>query len=270
MDTTKLKDRLNGKLQTQQPEPTKGRIINMENTTANTENTTALTTVRNSNYVALTSDALGIISENLKNQQLSHSLFDIIKSPSGGTTSFTVPTLSGEEMVKELTGIILDYTTPRAYWDTPDPVEGTPPVCFSHNSIVSTDGEPCSRCQFNDFGSKNGGETQAKACKESVCIFLLREDNILPLVVRVPVSSKMLFMKYATRLVSNLTPICGVVTKITLEKATNKTGQPYAKFNFEAVSTLSQEETATARAFGQKFMEILSASDMETVIPEAV
>ena len=21
-----------------------------------------------------------------------------------------------------------DYTTPRAYWDTPDPVEGTPPA----------------------------------------------------------------------------------------------------------------------------------------------
>ena len=35
----------------------------------------------------------------------------------------------------ELSGIILDYTTPRAYWDTPDPVEGTPPVCMSQNSI---------------------------------------------------------------------------------------------------------------------------------------
>ena len=278
MDTTKLKDKLNGKLKPKQSKPVEvntqeeGTVSTMENATVNTvAESMALMPVA-SNYVALTSDALGIISENLKNQQLSTALFDVVKSPSGGTTAFTVPGLSGDEIEKELTGIILDYTTPRAYWDTPDPVEGTPPVCYSNNSTVSFEGQPCSQCQYNDFGSKNGGETNAKACKESVCIFLLRQDNILPLVVRVPVSSKMLFMKYATRLVSSLTPICGVTTKITLEKATNKTGQPYAKFNFEAVNTLSQEETATARAFGQKFMEIMNTADIQpvSVIAEAV
>lgn len=259
MDTTNLKNRLNGKLKPQQPKPAEEKIINMPDPSTET---TALTAV-GSDYIALTSDALGIIRENLKDQQLSHSLFDIIKSPSGGTTAFTVPGLSGDEVEKELIGIILDYTTPRAYWDTPDPIEGTPPICYSNNSIVSFEGQPCSLCQFNDFGSKNGGETQAKACKESVCIFLLRPDNILPLVVRVPVSSKMLFLKYTTRLVSNLTSLSSVVTKITLEKATNKTGQPYAKYNFEAVSTLSPEETATAKAFGQKFMEILNTAHVE-------
>ena len=269
MDTTKIKERLNGKLQNKQSKSAKSNPEE-ERTVATMENEPNSVTPVVSNYVALTSDVLGIISENLKNQQLSPALFDIVKSPSGGTTAFTVPGLSGDEIEKELTGIILDYTTPRAHWDTPDPVEGTPPVCYSNNSVVSVEGQPCIQCQFNDFGSKNGGETQAKACKESVCIFLLRQDNILPLVVRVPVSSKMLFMKYATRLVSNLTPISGVVTKITLEKATNKTGQPYAKFNFEAVSTLSTEEAATAKAFGQKFMEILNTADVMPTMAEAV
>ena len=272
MDTTKLKGKLNGKLQSQQsstqPQETQPKE-EMTNAVVEQSATTALSVIK-SDYVALTSDALSIISENLKNQQLSPALFDVIKSPSGGTTAFTVPTISGEDIEKELTGIILDYTTPRAYWDTPDPVEGTPPVCYSNDSTISFEGQPCSQCQFNDFGSKNGGETQAKACKESVCIFLLRPDNILPLVVRVPVSSKMLFMKYTTRLVSNLTPMCGVVTKITLEKATNKTGQPYAKFIFEAVKALSPEETTTARAFGQKFMEIVSAANVVPVMAEAV
>ena len=270
MNTTKLKDRLNGKLQAKQPEPTETNPTEERNVATMQDASTSLIPVA-SNYVALTSDALGIISENLKNQQLSPALFDVVKSPSGGTTAFSVPGLSGDEIEKELTGIILDYTTPRAYWDTPDPVEGTPPICYSNNSVVSFEGQPCSQCQFNDFGSKNGGETNAKACKESVCIFLLRQDNILPLIVRVPVSSKMLFLKYTTRLVSNMTPISGVVTKITLEKATNKTGQPYAKFNFEAVDTLSAEETATARAFGQKFMEILNTANVAPpVVAEAV
>ena len=263
MDTTKIKGRLNEKLQARQPKPTEERNSIMQN------ETTELAPVE-SGYIALTSNALDIISENLKNQPLSPGLFDVVKSPSGGITVFSVPGLSGDEIEKELTGIILDYSTPRAYWDTPDPVEGTPPVCFSSDSVVSFEGKPCSQCQFNDFGSKNGGETNAKACKEQVCIFLLRQNSILPLVVRVPVSSKMLFMKYTARLVSSMTPLYGVVTKISLEKATNKTGQPYAKFNFEAVSTLGPEEIAAAKMFGQGFMEIMDAADAPPVMAEAV
>ena len=261
MANSKLKDQLNEKLQNQQSVSSEERVTNMTDTTA-------LTTVSESNYIALTSDALGIISENLKHQQLSPAMFDVVKSPSGGTTAFTVPGLSGDEVQKELTGIILDYSTPRAHWDTPDPVEGTPPICYSRDSVVSFDGKACNLCQFNDFGSKNGGETQAKACKESVWVFLLRQDTILPLIVRIPVSSKTAFLKYTTRLISKLTPISSVVTKITLEKATNKSGQPYAQYNFEAVSTLTPEEAVAAKAFGQKFMDVLNAADTP-IIAEA-
>lgn len=127
MDTANLKNRLGGKLQARQSElATEGRIITMPNT--------SLTTV-NSGYIALTNNALDIISENLKNQPLSLSLFDVVKSPPGGATVFAVPGLSGEDTEKELSGIILDYQTPRAYWDTPDPIEGEPPVCWSRDSL---------------------------------------------------------------------------------------------------------------------------------------
>jgi hypothetical protein len=262
MSTSNLKSKLNGKLQPNQTETADDNAVNTPSAA------TALATVNHSSFVALTSDALGIINENLKNQPLSYSLFDIVKSPSGGTTAFTVPGLAGDEIQKELTGIILDYTTPRAYWDTPDPVEGTPPICFSKDSIVSHEGKPCNRCQFNDFGSKNG-DSLAKACKEQVQILLLRPDNIMPVIVRVPVSSKLLFQKYMTRLIGRMIPLSGVVTKITLEKTTNKTGQPFALYNFEAVKQITPEEAANAKAFGQKFVETLNA-DEEPVIAEAV
>jgi len=234
-------------------------------------NTTALAPVK-SGYIALTNNALDIISENLKNQPLSYQLFDVIKSPSGGITSFSVPGLSGDEMEKEITGIILDYTTPRAYWETSDPVEGEPPVCWSKDSLISHEGKPCNRCQFNDFGSKNGGngDSNAKACKESVQLFLLRPDNIMPLIVRVPVSSKLLFQKYMTRLVRRMIPLSSVVTRITLEKATSRDGKPYATYNFEAVSNLTPEEAVTAKAFGSKFMVILNAVDDVEPLAEAV
>ena len=221
-----------------------------------------------SSYLALNPNTLDIIRSNLKSQPLTYELFDVVKSPSGGSTVFSVPGLSGDEAEKELYGIILDYTTPRAYWDNPDPVEGTPPLCLSRNSIISEDGKACAHCPFNDFGSKDG-ESNAKACKESALLFLLRPNNILPLLVRVPVTSKGRFLKYATRLLSTLTPISSVVTKITLEKTTSKTGKPFALFNFEAVSKLSAEEAAQAKAFGQQFMDIVNAADMVPDLAEA-
>ena len=244
MNTENLKSKLSSKVK----DITEERTIVMQET--------ALT-----NYAALKNNSLEIIKSNLKNQPLSLQLFDIIKSPSGGSTSFTIPTLSGETTEKSITGIILDYTTPRAYWDTPDPVEGTPPVCFSSDSLVSHDGKVCANCPFNDFGSKDG-TTNAKACKESVVLFLLRPDNIMPILVRVPVSSKMIFQRYMTRLIGKMIPVSGVVTRITLEKTTNKTGHPYALYNFEAVETLGTEEAENARKFSKNFMELVNASDV--------
>ena len=257
MDTTKLKSRMNGKVQElQQP-------VEVVEVTSN-----MTLAPMNSGYLALNNNALEIIRENLKNQPLSYALFDMVKSPSGGATVFEVPGLAGAEAEKELVGIVLDYTTPRAYWDTPDPVEGTPPVCMSHDSLISQDGKICSRCPFNDFGSKDG-ESNAKACKESVLLFLLRPQSIMPLLVRIPVTSKPRFLRYMTRLVGTLTPLNGVVTKITLEKATSKAGKPYALYNFDAVSVLSSEEAAHARVFAEQFMEIVDAADMDPEMSEA-
>lgn len=255
MDTTKLKNKLGDKVLALQE-------------SADVANAETALAMASSDYLALNSNALDIIRENLKNQPLSFDFFDVVKSPSGGSTVFSVPGLAGDEAEKELTGIILDYTTPRAYWDTPDPVEGTPPTCLSQNSIISQDGKACARCPYNDFGSKDG-DSNAKACKESVLIFLLRPNNIIPLLVRVPVTSKPRFLKYSTRLLSSLTPISSVVTKITLEKTTSKGGKPYALFNFEAVGTLSPDEAAQAKKFGQQFMAYVESANLEPEFAEA-
>ena len=158
MTSEQLKNHLNSKVESINNE--RKNVIMSEN---------AITT--NQGYVALKSNTIDIIRQNLKNQPLSFQLFDTVKSPSGGSTVFTVPGISGDEIEKSITGIILDYTTPRAYWETSDPVEGTPPTCYSRDSLVSFDGKACCHCPFNDFGSKDG-ESNAKACKESVALII--------------------------------------------------------------------------------------------------
>ena len=233
------------------------RLNNMVQTVEETLDTTELAVTNN--FAALTNNALDIIRSNLKKQPLSFQLFDIVKSPSGGSTVFSVPGLSGDEAEKELTGIILDYSTPRAYWKTADPVEGTPPDCFSEDSMISHEGKACAQCPFNDYGSKDG-DSNAKACKESVVLYLLRPNNIMPIVVRVPVTSKLRFQRYLTRLVGRMKPLSSVVTKITLEKTTNRTGQPYSLFNFEVVKELEPEEAASAAKFAEQFATLLDTT----------
>ena len=261
MDNNNLLDQLDGKL-SESSEATGG-------TPAVAPVVTPVTPVSNSSYVALTSNAIDIIGENLKGQALSPALFDVVKSPTGGGTAFAVPGLSGEDMEKELIGIIIDYRTPRAYWDTPDPVEGTPPKCFSRDSITSSEGKSCHSCMFNEFGSKDNGDGAGKACKESIEILLLRPDSIMPVIVRVPVTSKVTFQKYMMRLAGRMITLSSVVTKITLEKTTNGTGQPYSLYNFEAVNQLSPEEATNAKAFGAKFMEVMNSADVDSIV-EAV
>ena len=75
MDNTKLKTRMSGKVQDLQ-EPTEP----ME-----TVSDTSLAPVE-SGYLALNNNALDIIRANLKSQPLTLDLFDVVKSPSGGST----------------------------------------------------------------------------------------------------------------------------------------------------------------------------------------
>ncbi len=249
MNNEQLKSRLNSKVES----ITQERKIEAMNETA---------IIAEQGYIALKDNTIDIIKQNLKNQPLSFQLFDTVKAPSGGSTVFTVPGISGDEIEKSITGIILDYATPRAYWKTADPVEGTPPTCYSTNSIVSTDGKACNSCPYNTFGSRNG-ESNAKACKESVSLFMLRPGNIMPIIVRIPVSSKVIFQRYLTKLIGRMLPVSGVVTKITLEKTTNKAGQPYSVYNFEAIDVLPADSAAKASAFAKGFMKIVDDANIK-------
>ena len=90
MDNTKLKSRMSGKIQElQQPAPG-AEIAAVESTPAPVD----------SGYLALNHNTLDIIRANLKSQPLTLDLFDIVKSPSGGSTVFSVPGLSGDEPEK--------------------------------------------------------------------------------------------------------------------------------------------------------------------------
>ena len=82
MDNTKLKNRLGSKVQSLQEDQERASEL--------------IVIPEKSDYIALNNNALDIIKENLKYQPMSFDLFDIVKSPSGGATVFSVPGLVGD------------------------------------------------------------------------------------------------------------------------------------------------------------------------------
>ena len=83
----------------------------------------------------------------------------------------------------------------------------------------------------------------------------------MPIIVRIPVSSKLIFQRYLTRLIGKMIPISSVVTKITLDQTTNTSGQLSSLFHFETSKMLSPDEADNAKTFGEKFMEIINSEN---------
>jgi len=155
---------------------------------------------------------------------------DRVKIPSGGGVSWTVPTLDGEESVKELTGIILHHQDVRAYWSKSIDEGGgdSPPDCASPDGQVGMGdpGGPCSSCPLAKFGSATKGKGQA--CKQVKVLYLLPPEALLPLAVTLAPTSIKGVKQYLLRLASRAKKPQEVITAITLEKAKNADGIPYS------------------------------------------
>ena len=119
-----------------------------------TTKTNTLATI--TEYRALTTntnEVLAVIQENLGNEKMTDQDLDRIILDG---LSWRVPTLEGEESVNSLDGIIVHWTTPRAYWRTSldDGGGSAPPDCFSPDGEYGT-GDPggdCFACPFNQWG----------------------------------------------------------------------------------------------------------------------
>ncbi len=186
--------------------------------------------------------------------------------PTGGGLKFTIPTLTGEDSVADVTGIITHWQNCRAYW--PGAFAGdTPPICASEDGVigVGTPGGRCAECPFAQFGS-DPDESGGQACKQMRRLYIARPDHMLPLVLTLPPTSIGPCRKYMMLLTSAKVPYWGVVTKITLTQAKNKGGISYAKTVFAAAAELPAAVAEQSRAYGDEVRAMLKArKDLQKV-----
>jgi len=177
--------------------------------------------------------------------------FDRIKIPVGGGLVFEVPGDGEPEIVKEFSGVILYHHPLFAYYSGQYTGGHDAPDCGSFDGVTGAGnpGGECARCPFNQFGTGvNGG----KACKNKRRVYLLREGELIPLLLTLPTSSMKPFGAYVKRLLSRGRKTSAVVTRFSLQKATNAGGIAYAQAQFSVVRPLTGEELPYIAAMAEQ------------------
>ena len=169
--------------------------------------------------------------------------FDRIKIPAGGGTMFELPSENEEEAnaFREFSAVILHHHPISTFYKDKYNGSKNSPDCMAIDGVtgVGTPGGNCITCENNKFGT---GENGSKACKNKHQLYLIRENEIFPVVLLLPNSSIKAFSKYIKRLLSKGKKSSSVVTKFSLKKAVNRTGISYSQVQFSMQRELTPRE----------------------------
>lgn len=219
-------------------------------------------------YLALAEDPAeieAIIQENLGGQEVTEFDLPRIKVPSGGGTTWEIPSLMGIESERVLQGIVVHFKLTRAYW-TPEQDSGTPPTCRSNDGItgVGEPGGPCGTCPLAVFGTAlddSGKPAPGQACNAKEIWFMLRPGSYLPVVVALPATSLRGAKQYRVgQLGSAGVRLPSVVTAITLETMRNGKGDQYSIAKPNVAGMLEPDEAAAAVKYARKLRPIFDAA----------
>lgn len=191
-----------------------------------------------------------VIAENTGSEGINRFSLTPIKIPSGGTQAWTVPTLLGPEVEKELEGIIVWFTPSRGYWPQAygEGGGGSPPQCASSDGLigVGNPGGSCHDCHLNQYETAEKG--RGKACKEMRQVFLLLPGSLLPVRLQCSPASIAPFKNYMLTLANSALAYHRVVSAIALTAERNSDGMVYSKIVPRFVRKLIPEEVAALNA----------------------
>lgn len=206
----------------------------------------ALAVIENFELPAVSGNMGAAMAEEMEGLQLS---FPRVRIPSGGGLAFEVPGDDPEnpDTEKEIIGVIVDHHPVNAYWADKYAGANNPPDCSSMDGKVGMDQDgnrkPCNSCPMNEWGTAEDG--RGKACKNMHRVYILREGEMLPLLLTLPPTSLKNLSDYiALRIVSKGMRSYGVVTKVSLKKAQNAGGINYSQAVFALAGKLAPAQVS--------------------------
>ncbi len=215
------------------------------------------------------------LMENMgQGQTLSVADLQRVKIPTGGSTIWQVPSITGKpENLEELEGVILFWHPHRAYWEK-DMQQGgkSAPDCMSPDGMTGTknrdsgaddrgQGGNCGNCPLAQFGSAADGRRQA--CKAQSRVFLLRPGRMLPTVVNLSPTSAAVMKSFLTSITAENIPYHKCMVSISLEQDMSANNVEYAKVKFSVTDTMSNDDYAAFSSFRNQMLPYLQAVEVE-------
>lgn len=212
------------------------------------------------------------LSENLGGEGLNVWDLDRVKIPSGGVTTWSVPTLEspdGEDR-KELLGVPVFWKYSRVYYEHEmGEGESGPPQCKSNDGKigVGNPGVACATCPLSQWIDE-----QRPPCKQQVEVFLLTEDSMMPMAVVLAPASIKPWKDYVKAIGLRGIPYYGAQLSLTLTKEKNPAGIAYSKVKPQFKARLPKEVATKLKGFKQALEPMLlrAPTDGNVVEVEAV
>lgn len=222
---------------------------------------TELSIVNPANFLALQpgSDVSEALTANLvEGESMMIGDLTVVKTPTSGSTKWTIEDVTGEVVTDAITGILVYYGPHGVLWPSNESVEGTKPLLVTHDLKIARkigddygdlDEAAIEACRnddgsydwkalpYNQFGTGKNGI--GKRCKEQRLMAILRESDAFPLLIRAQPGS----LKSVTTFIKKLP--CAhfrAIVELKLEKAQSKGGQAYAMIKPRLVAQLTKEQ----------------------------
>jgi len=213
-----------------------------------------------------------LLQENLGGMTLSPDDLVKVQIPTGGATTWEIPTGEGDEVdaVRAITGTVIAQMPMRLAFNGEKQL-----VCKSEDAITGnptgesfdglTPSGNCANCPLNKWGSKGRG----KACADKMRLYVMRDDDVLPILITLPPTSLAAWRKYVISLAtSTKKSYHAVKTNITLKKIAQDGRDPYSIVQFGFNAHLDEGESAYLDTFRIDFMGMLKASIEQSDTPQ--
>ena len=245
---------------------------------------TALKTIDSGTFLALRDDndiAEAMLANLGEGAMLRESNLTRVKIPTGGGVMWMVPTLTGDEPSRTIDGILVYQTVRGILWLGEEPQEGSLPALVSTDlktaRTIATDlpGEFLRSIEpaliddargiydwtllpQNEWGSGKGGN--GKAAKEQRVLYILRQDEPLPVVVAIQPGSLGNWQEFIIQLTKAGIPFYRAVISLGLERAVSVGGQPYSQVLPKLIGTLTPEQGTVIRTRFTEPMRAVAAA----------
>lgn len=237
---------------------------------------TALAKVEDFAIMQMDTETMGeLLEDNLQGEALNQSDLRRVPVPTAGGTKWIVPNIDGEdEYTDEIVGIILTHGVNRSYWEDPNNPDGSPPICSSpdgkrgfgnpqvevplYTYPEGKDGPPAYSCDLCPHAQWDSGRNGGMRCRMTRPLYILRKDDVLPILIQAPPASLTSVKRYMSELLQIGKRFSAVVTHVKLERVD---GNPaYSRIKLVKGENLSADQAQFFRAYGNKIAEIFSGS----------